>query len=217
MKNAIEFLKELKKKPYGNAVFFFGFYLIFFIVIFIILSVGGNDTKKNKNNSDDKYFENYNYSFEYKVVLDNNTYTYLGSKENSIIKYKYNDKEYYNELGKSYIKEDEWKEIDNPIKYNKLLDENIIENIMDSSYIESQTTYNSGDIIYNLLISINTLNKLLEGKDTDYDEVPNKIKITMKDKHISEISYDLDNYCKSNKVCNSLKITINYSEYSPKS
>ena len=49
MKNVIEFIKELRKKPYGKAVFFFGFYLIFFIVIFIILGFGGTNSREKQN------------------------------------------------------------------------------------------------------------------------------------------------------------------------
>ena len=217
MKNTIEFLKELRKKPYGKAAFFFGFYLIFFIVIFLIFSIGGKDTNKNDNNADNKYFKNYNYSYEYKVVLDNNTYTYTGSKEGIYFKYNYNGKEYYSSGSKSFVKEEEVKEVDNPVKFSKFFDEDIIVEIINASYIDSHTTYGNGEALYNLLTSSNTLNKILDGKETDYDEVPNKIKITVKEKHISEINYNLDSYCKNNDSCNSLNITISYSNYSSKS
>lgn len=216
MKKLIEFIKELRKKPYGKGVIFFGVYLIFFIVVFSMLSLGDNknsDESKNKS-----FFEKYNYSFEYKVVLDNNTYTYVGSKEAKVFKYNYNGKEYYNRGYKSYIKEESWKEVENPIKFNKFFDEEIVENIINSSYTDYRTTYGSGDTEYNLLVSSNTLNKIIEEKDTDYEEVPNKIKINIsKDKLIKDINYNLDNYCKMNNICNSLNITVNYSNYSSKS
>ena len=217
MKNTITFLKELYKKPYGKAVFFFGFYLIFFIVIFIILGVGGdNDTKKNEETKhfDISYLEKYNYSFDYKVVLDNNTYNYVGNKNSNIYDYTYNGKSYYNENGKSYIKEDEYKEVDNPIKFNSLLDVSMIDKIINSAYIESVTNYANGDKVYNLLISSNTLNKIINDKDTDIDDVANKIRLSINNNFITEISYDFDSYCKNNESCNKLSVTISYKEYS---
>lgn len=221
MKNAIIFLKELYKKPYGKAVFFFGFYLIFFIVIFIILGMGGDN--KNKKNEETKqfdisYLEKYNYSFDYKVVLDNNTYNYVGNKNSNTYDYTYNGKEYYNEDGKSYIKLDEYVEVDNPIKFNSLLDENMIDKIINAAYVDSITNYASGDRVYNLLISSNTLNKIINDKDTDIDDVANKIKLSINSNNfITEISYNFDSYCKNNDSCNKLSVTISYKEYSERS
>ena len=216
MKKVIEFIKELKKKPYGKGVLFFGFYLIFFIIVFIIIGIGGsNKTKKyeNTSNFNTKYLENYNYSFEYKVVLDNNTYSYIGNKNNDIFNYTYDGKNYYNSKDKSYIKEEE-KEVDNPIKFYSLFDKSIMDKIINSSYIESKTTYDNGTIVYNLLISSNTLNKLLNDKDTDVEEIPNKIKVSISNGFINEINYDLNSYCKINDSCSSLNITITYKEFS---
>ena len=212
MKKVIEFLKELRKKPYGKGVFFFGFYLIFFIVVFIMLNVGGNINLDKKESSFNSKLEKYNYSFEYRIILDNNTYSYIGTKNNNIFNYTYDGKDYYSDGEKSYLKEDS-KEVENPIKFSKLFDENIINLIINSSYIESNTRYASREVVYNLLISSNTLSKLLDNKDIDVDEVPNKIKISINNGFINEINYDLDSYCKINDTCSSLNITINYKEF----
>ena len=96
MKKIIEFIKELKKKPYGKSVLFFGFYLIFFIVIFIILGIRGNVNIKNNYDNNSKII-NINllntkkYSFNYEVNLDNSVNTYI-IKKNDRYEYKYNDK-----------------------------------------------------------------------------------------------------------------------------
>lgn len=218
MKNVIEFIKELRKKPYGKAVFFFGFYLIFFIVIFIILNVGGNDKNKNENKSTVDYLDKYNYSFEYKVKLNNTLYTYNGKKENNTYRYNYDNKEYYMENEKNYINGEELKEVENPIKFIEYFKEKNIGEIIDSSYIESKTIFGNGDTIYNLLVSSNTLNKIINNKETDYEEIPNKIKLSMSSYNtINEISYDLDSYCKNSDECNNLSITISYKEYSERS
>ena len=220
MKQVIEYLKELKKKPYGKSVMFFGFYLILFIIIFIIISVGG----KNKYNEveeisgiNTKYIQTYNYEFEYNVVLDNVTYTYVGTKNNKVFNYTYNSKEYYTDGEKTYIKEDS-SEVENPIKFSKFLGERVINAITESAYIESKTAHSNGDIDYNLLISSNTLYKLLDDKDTDYEEVPNKVNVSISNKNfINEIDYDLNSYCVMNDLCKSLNITIKYKVISDES
>ena len=203
MKKVIEFIKELKKKPYGKGVFFFGFYLIFFIVVFIILGLGGNNKNKETETISGisvKYLEKYNYSFQYKVVVDNKTYDYIGNKNNNTFKYTYEGKEYNYE--------------DKRFEFNKFFDESIVDEITKSSYIDSKTVYAGGEIVYNLLVSSNTLNKIIDGNDTDFEEIPNKIKVTINNGFVNEISYDLNSYCVNNDNCNKLSIIINYKEFS---
>ena len=220
MKKVIEFIKELRKKPYGKAVIFFGFYLIFFIVILLVLNLNGTKDKEETEKITGiniQYIKRYNYAFKYKVVLDDNTYSYEGNKDNSTFNYTYNGREYYNENNKSYIKKDAT-EIDNPIKFNKLFDESITIELLKGAYIESKTMYNTGDVGYGLLLSSNTLNKVLDGKDTDVDEIPNKIKVILgTNNFVKEINYNLDSYCKSNNTCKKIDITINYDEFSQRS
>lgn len=212
-------MKELWKKPYGKAVYFFGFYLIFFIALGIISNTMGKSTTSNYNSGTNSIrvsaLKKYNYTFDYKVVLDDVTYSYEGSKVNNTLNYTYDGKEYYNNNGKSYNKED-LKEIDNPIKFNKFLDEEAIVGLLKSSYIESKTTYDSGAASYNLLISSNTLNKIISNKDTDVEEIPNRIKASIdENKLIKSVNYNLDSYCKLNELCtNNLNIIISFDNYS---
>ena len=220
MKKVFEFIKELRKKPYGKAVLFFGFYLIFFIVILLVLNLNGikDDEETEKiTGLNIQYIKRYNYAFKYKVVLDDSTYNYEGNKDNSTFNYTYNGKEYYYQNSKSYNK-GETTEIDNPIKFYKLFDESITSELLKVAYIESKTMYNTGDVGYGLLLSSNTLNKVLDDKDTDVDEIPNKIKVTLgTNNFVKEINYNLDSYCKSNNTCKKLDITISYDEFSPRS
>ena len=219
MKKIIEFIKELKKKPYGKSVLFFGFYLIFFIVIFIILGIGGS-RNLNKNYENRSKVVNVNllntkkYSFSYEVNLDNSVNTYIGKKDERY-EYKYNDKDYYQENLITYVKEDNWVSAESPIKFNKLLEAKYIDKVINSSYVEAKTTYDNGNTMYSLLISSNTLNKILDNKDTDIDDVANKITLTIdKHRYVNEIDYDLNNYCKSNNICNSnLNIKAKYYDY----
>ena len=219
-KSIFEYLKELKKKPYGKAVFFFGFYLIFFIFVFILISIGPKKNTNYENNSISnnsivslKSVLTKNYSFTYNVTLDDTNYSYIGDKDNDNIRYKYNDKEYFQNTNNSYVKEEDWKVVDNPIKFKYLFDENNINKLVEASYYESKTNYESGKVIYNFLISSNTINKIIDNTDTDYSEEPNKISI-VKDNDITEIAFYLNSYCINNKLCSkNLKISINYDNY----
>lgn len=223
MKNTINFITEFRNRPYGKAVFFFGFYFILFAVLLFILHSGNNNTTNKVEEEkpaimDLKYLEKNDYTFEYKVVLDNNIYTYTGKKIDKKFSYIYNSKEYYNEDGKSYIKEEDWKEIENPMKFNVLFDEKKIDEIINSSYSVSRNRYDSGEIVHSLLISSNTLNEIIDDNITDVEENPNSIKVTLNsNKYLSEIDYDLNSYCKSNNLCNSLNVIISYKEFSSNS
>lgn len=219
MKKVIEFLKELKKKPYGKSVFFFGFYLIFFIVIFIILSMSSNRTitrtDENKSSLNITFLNNEKYSLNYEINIDNNINTYNINKDKNTYQYKYNEKDYYQENLETYVKDNDWVHTDSPIKFNKLIEAKYITTIINDSYVESKTTYDNGDVTYNLLVSSNTLNKILDGKNTDLDEIPNRITISMNKRHsVNDIKYSLDSYCKSNSMCNSnMTIFVKYGEY----
>lgn len=218
MKNILEYLKELKKKPYGKAVFFFGFYLIFFIILFILIGVMGQTTPKDYNNNvinpvSIKSILDKNYSFSYKVVLDNNTYLYEGDKFNDNISFKYNDKEYFQNNSNTYVKDNEWISSTDPIKFKYFFNENNLDNIINNAYYESKTTYESGKNTYNYLISSNTINRIIDNSETDYSEEANKLSI-VKTNDVEEISLNLDSYCVLNKLCDkSLKIIINYDNY----
>ena len=219
MKKVMEFLKELKKKPYGKSVFFFGFYLIFFIIIFVVLTIAGNrnisKSTENKSLVNITFLSRNRYSFNYEINIDNNTNTYSINKDKNEYKYKYNEKDYYQENLETFVKDEDWIHTDSPIKFNKLIEAKYINTIINDSYMESKTTYDNGDITYNLLVSSNTLNKILDGKDTDIDEKPNRITISMDKRNgVNDIKYNLDSYCKVNNICtNNMTIFVKYGEY----
>jgi len=219
MKNILGYLKELKKKPYGKAVFFFGFYLIFFIILFLFIGVTNQSSIEkysNNNKVNPVSIESVlkkNYSFTYKVILDNDTYLYEGSKMNDFISFKYKDKEYFQNNTNTYVKDNEWLPSEEIIKFKYFFNEENLEKIINSAFYESKTTYESGKTIYNYLISSNTINKIINNNETDYMEEANKISIS-KNSDIEEIAFNLDSYCVLNKLCNkSLKISINYDDF----
>ena len=208
MKKVIDFFKELKKKPYGKSVLFFGFYFIFFIVIFIILGLGGN--RKNNISSENAYKKLFDstYSFTYKVVLDGENYMYSINKDSNTYSFIYDNKQYSMRGNTTYNDE---VEVENPIKFSDFYKEDLLIKILENSYREARTTYDNGDEVYNLLVSSNVLYKLVYSKDTDYEETPNKVKMSISNKKIKELEFNLDSYCKLDNLCKkSLNITINY-------
>ena len=155
------------------------------------------------------------YSFTYEVKLDDKIYNYKGIKKSSLLQYKVDNKEYYQENLKTYVKDVGWNLVDSPIMFNKYLDESIIDSIVNSSYKESKTEYEDGTNTLNLLISSNTLNKILDNKETDYSEMPNKVSVTINaDGYIVEINYNLDSYCMvENKCDKALSLNVKYSDF----
>ncbi len=216
IKEVISKIQEFRKKSYGNSILFFGFYLIFFIIVIALIrtSPAKKDVEYQKNNMVGiTSILNKNYSFSYKVVLDNNTYLYKGDRLGDNLSFTYNEKEYFQNNSNTYIKEENWISIENPIKFKYFFNEANLEKILNNLYYESNTTYESGKIVYNFLISSNSLNSLIDNNETDYDEIPNKVAISVNN-DIESISFDLDSYCKINKLCNnSLKINIDYDNY----
>ena len=211
MKKILDFFKELRKKTYGKSVMFFGFYLIFFIVIFIILGLGGSNKKNNKEASEYKSLFNNNYSFTYKVILDGDSYLYNINKNSNTYSFIYDNKQYTGNGKNTYNNEIV---VENPVRFSDFYNEELLIKILKNSYFESKTTYGSGDIVYNFLISSNTLNKLVYGKNTDYEEVPNKLKVSISKGKIGEIDYNLDSYCKINNLCNNnLSINVKYNDF----
>ena len=72
----------------------------------------------------------------------------------------------------------------------------------------SITMYRLEDFV----ISSNTLNSILYGMNTDYDEVPNEVIIyTDVTRNVNKITFNLDSLCRNNKICNyGLKINLEY-------
>ena len=222
MKEIIEKVKELRKSNIGKAILFFGFYFIFFFIISLIARFGGRSYTPAEEYEKSEAFTlsygkllNKNYHFNYSIYLDDSVYSYVGDSYEDSSLFKYNDKEYFKIEDNYFVNDTIWIKSDNPIKFNSFLEIDNIVSIINSSYFDSQTSYNSGKTLYNYLVSSNSLNKLLDNKDTDYSEEPNKIVISEdENKNIDKITYYLDSYCSLNKVCNkSLKIEALYDNY----
>ena len=204
MKKYLEMIKEFRKKPYGNAVLFFGFYFVFFLVIAIIFRL--NDGEVTSKEDIDKKDSRVNvskildkdYEFSYEVILDNVSYKYVGEKKKNKISFSFNNINYSIVDGKFYMEKEE---IENPIKFYEFFDNDNIKLLIDNSFYESQTTYESGRISHNLLLSSNTINSLVNKLETDIEEEPNKVVVSINLEDSIDINYNLSSYCTSNSSC----------------
>lgn len=211
MKKIIKFIKELRKKPYGKAVIFFSIYFIIFVGIIIFIKTipnsSNNPNNKKKNN---KNLIAEKYAFNYNVTLDGVNYNYDGNKDKDSLTFNYNGEKYTKNGEKYYKNDDSSNIVDSPMKFEKFFIEDYVAKVLESAYFESQTTYENKTALYNFLISTNTINSILDNNNTDFSENPNRIIITINENSY-KIEYQLDSYCKLNKLCNdSLKISTNY-------
>lgn len=219
MKELFKNIKELSKTTKGKAILFFGFYFVFFIIIMIIARFGSRNYTKpsdyEKGKSGTFYINDIvdkNYGFTYQVSLDNVKYTYTGTRNSNNTLFDYNGNNYFSSDDKYFINNSIWSKCDNPIMFYNFINPSNLTSILENSWNEANTSYEDGRHEYSLLISTNTLNKLLDSKNTDYDEIPNKIVVsTDSDKLANKITYNLDSYCKLNNLCdNSLSLEISY-------
>jgi len=215
-------IKELKKTPRGNAILFFAFYFFFFLILMLLVRVNGTNTTTSSdyekgrayNFSTSDLMDN-NYEYTYTVTLDNTKYTYTGTKNNINSLFSYNGFNYYSSGDNYFINNTIWTKCDNPILFSEFIMTDNISKIFNNMSYKSTTTYEDGTFSYEFLISTNTLNELLKGIISDYDEVPNEIIVgTNSEKSVNSIKYILDSYCKLNNLCtNSLELEVSYSRY----
>lgn len=220
MKNVIENIKEISKKPNGNAIMFFGFYLVFFIILFLVIRGTGNKEslfqeyeKGDTTSSSFNGILSKNYMFDYKINIDGVIYDYYGKRNDNKFSFKFNGNDYYYGDGVVLINNGTWVRCDNPLITAISINEDNFMDVINSASYDSKTEYEDGRVNYNLLISTNTLNKILNDRDTDYDEVPNSIIIsTDKDNIVNKMELKLNKfYCEDSKACkNSIDIEVSF-------
>ena len=223
-KSIVKFILDLRKTEKGKAILFLGFYFVFFLVLIIFIRVSTNNYKgpvynlyseESKMYTYDKILaENYNYT--YTITIDNNVYVYNGQKYNDMELFEFNDNNYFFDGVDYYLIDyinNMFTKVDNP---NQLSDFTTFlrlgEVIEDATYI-SKTEFGDGKILFNYLISSNSIIRVLDDIDTDIDEIPNLVVFNTRGNnlHIDSIDLDLTSYGKYKGICfNNLKINISY-------
>ena len=199
VKTFFSFLKEAHKDPKKRIIVFFVFYFIFFAVLITLLRLNsGNNNNQifiNKDYSINK-IESNNYHYIYNINYNDEIITIDGEKyndiENFVIK-ENNTMSNYFKNSKGYLKKesDKWIKVTDPNNFSYITNIDSIKNILDSAtYISKQ---DNKTIEYH--ISTTTLVKIIDGKNIDIDDLPNKIILKVDNyKEVEEIELDLSPY-----------------------
>lgn len=216
-----DLLKIIQESPKKKAIVFFSFYIIFFLIVLSILLFGKKDYTKAvdyEKGSATIYSANSllknNYAFIYTITIDDKVYQYNGKKSEDSELFKYLEKNYYRSGNDFYVFNEVWTKCENPYVYLEFLDFNNINHLMNLATHLSKTSYDSGKVTYNFLLSTNTIQKELYGVVSDFLEEPNQLIVSTDEKqNINQITFLLDSYCILNNVCqNTLKIDIQYEQ-----
>ena len=154
-----------------------------------------------------------NYSYIYKITLDEIECIITGKRYNDTELFKLNNLEYYKNEDNYFINNTIWVKTDNPNKYSGFFKDKNIVDLINSSTYENKTEYESGKIVYSFLVSTDTINKIVNEINTDYDDLPNRIEVSIEEDEITKIVYNLNSYCLSTGICDKkLKIEILYDD-----
>lgn len=220
MKEKIKILKNIYNNPRGKACLFFSFYLVFFLIMIVILRFSSRSMNLSSNDyergSNQKYniskLLDSNFDFEYNVNLDGVNYKYFGQKNGDSELFSYNDKSYYKNKESFFVYDSFWMKNESPYLYGYFMDFKNITYLLDNASFEAKTEYDSGKVVYNYVISTNTINEFIHDVYSDFADEGNRISVSTNDnKEVNGITYDLSNYCLLNNMCSSsLKISLNY-------
>ena len=225
MKELINIIKELRKTDKGKAVIFFAVSFVVFLFLGILARTTGThpvETNVNENYSHDVSIDELldnNFSYVYTVEVDGKKYTINGKINENVEEFEFsndtNTVNYYRSGENYYVKNNEvWEKGNVPLELSKFFKTKDLNSIIKKSTLDSKTDYKSGKVNYNLLVSTNTINKILDKQNTDFDDEPNEISVSFdENKKVENIDLKLKNYCISNGICsNDLNMRLEYDD-----
>ena len=230
MKEVLEFFKKSGKTKKGRGIMAFIIFGVFVVVIMILARVGTHQSLedqlegiRNANNKDNGVdisdLLRLNFSYEYTINHDNNIYKLKGkmdsSSEEGTFSYGKKEEKYYrNEDGLYKYVNLKWIDVLNISSYDKYFDIRNVDKLIEKASYDSNTSYKDGRSEYNLLISVNTINDIINNKTTDFSDDPCSINIMYDNKgKVDYIKFDYTNYCKLMNSCkNNFNITLDYDD-----
>ena len=216
-----DLIKEIQENPKGKAIWFFIFYAFFFLIIVCILFFGKKDytiaedyERGIATDYSSKLLLGDNYSFTYTITLDDKIYQYQGKKMKNVESFQYTNKNYYRVGDDFYVEDEIWSKCESPYLYSEFLNSNNIELLIHLASYLSKTSYESGKMTFNYLLSTNTINKEIYNIESDFLEEPNQVIVsTDENQNVNQVLFLLDSYCSLNQNCmKSLKIDIQFDE-----
>ena len=222
MKKLQEQIKKINKSPRRKALLFFGFYFVFFAIIIAFLRNSSQTTANSNSNSpletslpfEMESLEGKNYQFSYSVLVDNEKYEYKGEKENQKEQFLFNNESYYYNGEDYFVLNTSWLKEDNPYIYSEFLSVDILNYLLENSYFEAKTVYESGKVVYRFLLDTNVIYKTIYNEDTDFSTDENIILVsTNLNSQIEEVTYQLNSYCETISSCTNLRINMSYEKW----
>lgn len=220
MKEVIDFIKKNSKSKRGKAIWFFVGFAFLLLILMIIARTSAHyplekqlEDIRNANNKENGAniadLLKLNYQYTYTINHDNNILKITGkmtesAEEFSCINGKTTTKYFRNDSGLyQYSSNSLWiKDSNECSKFYKFYNLAYINDLLEEATLDHNTSYKDGKVEIYLLISVNTINKILDNKTTDYSDEPSTIMISYDENGvINGISYDLSNYCKTMKLC----------------
>ncbi len=224
----IKFIKNLYNSRRGRAILFFVFYFVFFFVLISLIRTNYssnnhiNISNDNKVNTEYKLdgIESGNYHFTREENINGIITKFTGDKSDE----KTEGIMTSNNIFYSYFIYDNINLIKTIDKYevtselyhfNNITDDNNISRILKKATLISKTEYETGNILYNYEITTNTINKIVNGKEIDIADIPNKIALeTNEEDEVIKITYDLSSYATYiNNISTTITIAIDYSNF----
>lgn len=224
----IKFIKNLYNSRRGRAILFFVFYFVFFFVLISLIRTNYssnnhiNISNDNKVNTEYKLdgIESGNYHFTREENINGIITKFTGDKSDE----KTEGIMTSNNIFYSYFIYDNINLIKTIDKYevtselyhfNNITDDNNISRILKKATLISKTEYETGNILYNYEITTNTINKIVNGKEIDIADIPNKIALeTNEEDEVIKITYDLSSYVTYiNNISTTITIAIDYSNF----
>ncbi|MBQ6477446.1 MAG: hypothetical protein IJI43_03330 [Bacilli bacterium] len=223
MKDFLKYVKEMRKSEKGRAILFFGFFFIFFLALAIIARLDPGEAPEYEpaytpDVSIDQLLDN-NFSYIYTIEADTKTYTVTGKINEGMEEFTYDDgtnsTKYYRN-GENYLiyQKDMWVKGSEPTNLFKFFNTKSLNKLIKKATYDSKTDYQSGRVNHHFLISTNTINKVLDKINSDFDEVPNELDVIFNEKKdIEEIKFSLNSYGVNNKlVKKDLTIRLQYDD-----
>lgn len=216
--------KDSKVSTKEQRIAFFLFYFVFFLVIFLFVfnksSVSSNTQAGDSPESESSTVIIPNYNFEYKIELDNNTYSYSGKRlyKDELFTYIENDIKisYYKRNDKYYKKDgDIWVEDVSPYKYNMFLDADSVDYLFyNAEEVNTKESNNIKTFFYT--ISNSSLSNSIDGSFLEDGDVTNDfiVSFNLKSNKIEKIEMQLDSFGRAKEIAaEKFRITLKYSNF----
>lgn len=223
MKEFLKKFKEIYNDPKGKAFLFFGFYFFFFLGLGIFFRSGMTSKTSSdilKEQTVSKRYKNElimkdNYSYIYKITVDDVDYVYRGKRNNNSESFSYLNRNYYKSGNYCFCQNSTWEECENPYLYPEYLDTALLFSLIDSSYFESITSYESGKNSIHYNISGSLIDKVVYHENKDYADDGNSIVVnTLEDDEVNQIFLNLDSYGIINGICKkNFRLSFEYDEF----